>query len=321
MYTACRPLDGFPTDRQVSVHCKVKLPSIQCLLSNLIDTPFNPSYTQTAGKAKTSMKTPSNPSQFWQKLAANQPLVTVLALVLALILWQVLVWVTQLPAFILPAPAQVATKFVEVLQNGMLWRHLSATLFEIVLGLVIGTLLAVAVGYALSKSPLAEKLLTPFLVGSQAVPIVAIAPLLVIWFGPGIFSKTLICVLVVFFPVLVNTLVGLREVPQSLRELMNSLKASPMQTLRYLEYPAALPVLLGGLRVGATLSVIGAIVGELVGSDRGLGFMISLGRGQYDTALVFVAVLTLIVLASVLYGLIIWLESRLLAWQTWRQKP
>lgn len=267
------------------------------------------------------MKTPSNPSQFWQKLAANQPLVTVLALVLALVLWQVLVWVTQLPAFILPAPAQVAAKFVEVLQNGMLWRHLSATLFEIVLGLVIGTLLAVAVGYALSKSPLAEKLLTPFLVGSQAVPIVAIAPLLVIWFGPGIFSKTLICVLVVFFPVLVNTLVGLREVPQSLRELMNSLKASPMQTLRYLEYPAALPVLLGGLRVGATLSVIGAIVGELVGSDRGLGFMISLGRGQYDTALVFVAVITLIVLASVLYGLIIWLESRLLAWQTWRQKP
>jgi len=266
------------------------------------------------------MKKASTTLNFWQKLAANQPLVTVLALVLALVVWQGLVWLTRLPAFILPAPSQVATKLVEVLRSGMLWRHLSATLYEIVLGLVVGTLLAVVVGYALSKSPLAEKLLTPFLVGSQAVPIVAIAPLLVIWFGPGIFSKTLICVLVVFFPVLVNTLVGLREVPQNLRELMRSLKATPAQTLRYLEYPAALPVLLGGLRVGATLSVIGAIVGELVGSDRGLGFMISLGRGQYDTALVFVAVITLIVLASVLYGLIIWLESRLLSWQTWRRE-
>src|SRR5665811_1087312 len=131
MYTACRPLDGLQTYRQVSVQCKVKRLSTQFLTTNLIDTPFDPSYTQTAGKAKTSMKTPSNPSLFWQKLAANQPLVTVLALVLALVLWQVLVWVTQLPAFILPAPAQVAAKVVEVLQNGMLWRHLSATLFAV----------------------------------------------------------------------------------------------------------------------------------------------------------------------------------------------
>jgi len=111
----------------------------------------------------------------------------------------------------------------------------------------------------------------------------------------------------------------LREVPQDLRELMRSLRATPAQTLRYLELPASLPVFLGGLRVGATLSVIGAIVGELVGSDRGLGFLINVGRGQYDTALVFVAVITLMALAAALYGLILLLESRLLAWQTWRK--
>jgi NitT/TauT family transport system permease protein len=157
------------------------------------------------------------------------------------------------------------------------------------------------------------------LVASQSVPVVAIAPLLVIWFGPGMFSKVLICSLTVFFPVLINTLVGLREVPQDLRELMRSLRATPAQTLRYLELPASLPVFLGGLRVGATLSVIGAIVGELVGSDRGLGFLINVGRGQYDTALVFVAVITLMVLAAALYGLILLLESRLLSWQTWRK--
>jgi len=142
---------------------------------------------------------------------------------------------------------------------------------------------------------------------------------LVIWFGPGLFSKVLICSLTVFFPVLINTLVGLREVPQDLRALMRSLHATPYQTLRHLELPAALPIFLGGLRVGATLSVIGAIVGELVGSDRGLGFLINVGRGQYDTALVFVAVITLMLLASSLYGLVLLLEKRLLAWQTWRK--
>jgi NitT/TauT family transport system permease protein len=154
------------------------------------------------------------------------------------------------------------------------------------------------------------------LVASQAVPTVAIAPLLVIWFGPGIYSKVLICSLIVFFPVLVNTVVGLRAVPDNLRDLMRSLHATRMQTLRLLELPAALPVLLGGLRIGATLSVIGAVVGELVGADRGLGFLINVGRGQYDTALVFVGVFTLVVLALSLYGLVILLEKRLLRWRT-----
>jgi NitT/TauT family transport system permease protein len=144
---------------------------------------------------------------------------------------------------------------------------------------------------------------------------VAIAPLLVIWFGPGLFSKVLIAGLIVFFPVLVNTVVGIRAVPQDLRDLMRSLRATRMQTLRFLEIPAALPVFLGGLRIGATLSVIGAVVGELVGADRGLGFLINVGRGQYDTALVFVTVFTLVAMALLLYGAVILLERKLLAWQ------
>ena len=150
-------------------------------------------------------------------------------------------------------------------------------------------------GYLLAKSPSAERLLSPYLVASQAVPLVAIAPLLVIWFGPGLFSKVLICALTVFFPVLVNTVVGLRAVPENLRDLFSSLAATRGQVLWNLEIPAAMPVFLGGLRIGATLSVIGAVVGEFVGSDRGLGFLINVSRGQYDTALVFVSIFTLIV--------------------------
>jgi NitT/TauT family transport system permease protein len=254
-----------------------------------------------------------------QRLTSQRWVMGVLALLFGLALWQLLWMLLRLPAFILPSPSMVWQKFLVTLSNGLLWRHLSYTLLEVILGLMIGSSLAALLGYFLSKSPWLENFASPYLVASQSVPVVAIAPLLVIWFGPGMFSKVLICSLTVFFPVLINTLVGLREVPQDLRELMRSLRATPAQTLRYLELPASLPVFLGGLRVGATLSVIGAIVGELVGSDRGLGFLINVGRGQYDTALVFVAVITLMVLAAALYGLILLLESRLLSWQTWRK--
>ena len=239
----------------------------------------------------------------------------VLAPLLFVLLWQVLVWVLRLPAFILPAPAAVANRFASALADGSLARHVGATLLELLLGLGAGISLATLTGFLLARSRLAERVLSPFLVASQAVPVVAIAPLLVIWFGPGLFSKVLICALVVFFPVLVNTVVGLKAVPGTLRDLFRSLHASRWQTMRLLEIPAALPVFLGGVRVGATLSVIGAVVGELVGSSSGLGFLISVGRGQYDTALVFVGVISLVILALALYGAVLLLEKRLLRWQ------
>ena len=213
----------------------------------------------------------------------------------------------------------MAQRLLKALTDGSLLLHTGVTLAEVLLGLLAGTLAAVIVGYAVAKSRLFERLVSPYLVASQAIPIVAIAPLLVIWFGPGMFSKVLICSLIVFFPVLVNTVVGVRAVPRLLHDLMGSLRASRWQTLRLLELPAALPILLGGLRIGATLSVIGAVVGELVGSDKGLGFLVNLARGQYDTALVFVAVFTLILLALALYGLVALLEKRLLTWQEVRQ--
>ncbi|MBG0787907.1 MAG: ABC transporter permease [Anaerolineaceae bacterium] len=236
-----------------------------------------------------------------------------------LLLWAALTRVLDLPAFILPSPGLVWERFLITLTSGQLGRHTFITLLEVLAGLLGGSLFATLLGYLLAKSPTLEKLIAPYLVASQSIPMVAIAPLLVIWFGPGIFSKILICALIVFFPVLINTVVGLREVPQDLRDLMRSLRATRSQTLWKLEVPAALPIFLGGLRVGATLSVIGAVVGELVGADRGLGFLINVGRGQYDTALVFVAVITLIVMAMALYGSVLWIEKRVLAWQSWRQ--
>ncbi len=249
------------------------------------------------------------------KVSTLSFLVPIVVMVFAVAGWELTVRLAGLPAFILPSPLMVAERFLRALNDGSLLRHTAITLLEVLLGLFSGASSALLFGYAIAKSRLFERLVSPFLVASQAIPIVAIAPLLVIWFGPGMFSKVLICSLIVFFPVLVNTVVGLRAVPRSLYELMRSLRASRAQMLRLLEIPAALPVFLGGLRIGATLSVIGAVVGELVGADRGLGFLINVGRGQYDTALVFVAIITLVVLALTLYGIVILLESRLLAWQ------
>lgn len=233
-----------------------------------------------------------------------------------LLLWELITRFSGLPAFILPAPAKVFARLLAELTTGRLVYHAAATLLEVTLGMLLGVTLATITGYLLSKSRLLERMLSPYLVASQAVPIVAIAPLLVIWFGPGMFSKVLICALIVFFPVLVNTVVGMRAVPENLRDLMRSMQATTLQTLRFLEIPAAMPVFLGGLRVGATLSVIGAVVGEFVGADQGLGFLVNLARGSYETDLVFVAVFTLVFMALALYGLVLLAEKRLLAWQS-----
>lgn len=248
-------------------------------------------------------------------LTKGSSVLLLFSLGLAILLWRTIAYAGNLPAFILPSPEMVWARFLNLLADGTLLRHIQVTLGEVLAGLGSGAFSATLLGYFLARSPALEKLLSPYIVASQSIPIVAIAPLLVIWFGPGLISKILICSLIVFFPVLINTIVGLRSVPEELHDLMRSLHATRWQTLRLLEFPAALPVFLGGLRIGATLSVIGAVVGEFVGADRGLGFLINQGRGVYDTSLVFVAVFTLIFMAMALYGSVALLESRLLAWQ------
>lgn len=233
----------------------------------------------------------------------------------ALAAWWAAAELTTLPEFILPGPASVVIRFSAVVRDGSLLRHTLATGSEVMLGLLAGTISAITLGYVLAKSPTLEKLLSPYVVASQAIPIVAIAPLLIIWFGPGRLSKVLIAALIVFFPILINTIVGIRSVPADLYHLMRSMRATRWQTFTKLELPAALPVLLGGLKVGATLSVIGAVVGEFVAAKEGLGFLINLGRGMYDTALVFVAVFVLVALALSLYGVVAMLEAMLIRWR------
>lgn len=251
---------------------------------------------------------------WWRKYGLELATIPV-GMSLMIALWALIAYVGNYPTFILPDPLTVFSEIGRIATNGLLWYHTQATLTEIIGGLTLGLTSATVLGYLLAKSPLLERLVGPYIVASQSIPSIAIAPLLIIWFGSGKLSKVLICGLVVFFPVLVNTIVGIRSVDDGLKTLMRSLRANRWQTFIKLEVPAAMPVLLGGLKIGVTLSVIGAVVGEFVGADRGLGYLINLAKGLFNTPLMFAALITLATISLVLYLIVSGLEKWLLAWR------
>lgn len=244
---------------------------------------------------------------------------TLVSFAFLIIGWQLLVTLGGYQKFILPGPLDVGRQMQIVVADGRLLRHSLITISEIIPGLLIGCLVAAPLGYLLAKSPLAERLISPYLIASQAIPIIAIAPLLTIWISSVYWSRVAVAALVVFFPILINMVVGLRSVPAELYELMHVLKADNGQIFRKLEFPAALPVFLAGLKIGATLAVIGALVGEFVQpQSRGLGFLLITARQSFKTDLVFVVLVTLAVIALSLYGLVALLEKRVLRWKLQR---
>lgn len=230
--------------------------------------------------------------------------------------WQLLVMWGDYPPFILPGPVDVLEQFGILLRDGRLVRHSLVTISEVIPGLILGVAVALPLGYLLTKSPLADRLISPYLIASQAIPIIAIAPLLTIWIQSWYWSRVLVAALVVFFPVLITIIAGLRSVPVELYDLMRSLRANSRQVFFKLELPAALPSLMAGLKIGATLAVIGALVGEFVQpKSQGLGFLLVTARYQFKTDVVFVVLITLAAIALSLYGLVALLEKRLLRWR------
>jgi len=242
----------------------------------------------------------------------NRPWVpVVLAFALFVIVWKAIVVIGGLPPYILPPPEDVAERFVSAWLDGTVWPHFVTTLVEIALGLVVGVGLALIAGYGLARSVLFERLASPYLVAAQAIPILALAPLLVLWFGNGLASKVVICAVIVFFPVAIATMVGIRSVDDRLIELGRSLRATDRQILTTIEIPGALPSIFGGLRVGVTLAVVGAIVGEWAGASRGLAVLLNLARGSlFDIPLMFATLLTIALVGVALYLIVVVLERR-----------
>jgi NitT/TauT family transport system permease protein len=236
----------------------------------------------------------------------------VAAFVVFVVAWKLVVVLTGLPVFVLPAPETVGERFASAWLDGTVWPHFVTTMIEILLGFAVGAGLAVVVGYGLARSVLFERLASPYLVAAQAIPILVLAPLFVVWFGSGLLSKVLICALIVFFPVAIATMVGIRSVDPRLIELGRSLRATSRQILTTLEIPAALPSIFGGMRVGVTLAVVGAIVGEWAGASKGLAVLINLARGSlFDIPLMFATLVTIALVGIVLYLIVVVVEHRL----------
>jgi NitT/TauT family transport system permease protein len=249
-----------------------------------------------------------------QRFAALGWLLVPLSLLLGLIGWQWLVTARAIPAFILPPPGRVASRFLSALADGTWWANTSVTLVESLLGFALGFTVATVLGYLLAHLPLLERLLSPYIAASQALPIVAIAPILLLWLGFGLLPKVIVAAIVVFFPMLINTIGGLRRIDRSLREVALVYGATRWQMFRYVEVPLALPTILGGTRIGFTLAVTGATVAEFMGADRGLGLLLNVSKGLFDTPLLFVALLTLVTIAMLAYGFVALLERLIVRW-------
>ena len=232
-----------------------------------------------------------------------------LAAIAFVAVWQLVVWVGDYPTFILPGPGVVGERFVRAWLEGTMTTHFLTTLSEVALGLLVGGISGLVIGIVLARSRLAARLLSPYLVAAQATPILALAPLIALWLGTGLASRVLICALICFFPMAVSTLVGVRSVDGRLLELARSLRATRWQALVHIEVPSALPQILGGLRVGVTLAVVGAIVAEWAGGERGLGVLINLARGSlFDIPLMFATLLTIALLGIALYLAVVLIE-------------
>jgi NitT/TauT family transport system permease protein len=236
------------------------------------------------------------------------------SLAVFLAIWKLVTLIGAYPEYILPAPEIVGERAVRAVRTGVLWEHAAVTLLEIVLGFAVGATAAILTGIALGKSVLVERVLSPYIVAAQAVPILALAPLLDIWFGGGLLARVVIAALIVFFPVAIATMVGIRSTDPLLDEMLRSLGGTGGQRTRLLEIPSALPVIFGGLRVGVTLAVIGAVVAEWAGASAGLGVLINIAnQGLFDTPLMFVALAALAVIGLAFYGLVVAVERRLVS--------
>lgn len=250
-------------------------------------------------------------SRVWSTLRAILPALALL--VIGLGFWELYVRVEDVNAVILPAPSAIAQTLWD--EKSLLLSDLWVTLKEIVYGFVAGFVIGVVCGVMIVYSKTAERTLYPLVIASQVIPIFAIAPLLIIWFGFGIQPKVIICALIVFFPICVNMVEGLRSADKGIVEVMRSYGASERRIFRSVRLPAAVPFLLIGTQVGITFAVIGAVIAEWVGADAGLGYRMVVANSQSETSLVFAAIITLAVVGVALFALVRVVGDLVFPWQ------
>lgn len=255
-------------------------------------------------------------SRGWSRSLVERPEIPLAVLLLVAILggWELIIRVFDVPAILVPAPSAVAKSlWTGLLQTDMPW-HFLVTAYETLAGFVCGALFGLALGGLIAQFPLLEKTLYPYVVAFQTIPKVAIAPLIVIWFGYGVASKIIITATIAFFPVLANTIVGLRSAPQEQVDLMIAFTASRWQIFWRVKVPQALPYIFVGLDVGIVLSIIGAIVGEFVGAQAGLGYLILQRNFSMDMGGVFAILVILSLMGMGLHAVMQAIQKRVVFW-------
>lgn len=236
----------------------------------------------------------------------------ILAFGIAVAVWQVIVWLTGVPHFILPDPLRVWQSFI--FNFALIADHAQITFAEVLAGLLIGSLLGMMTALHLMVSPAARRFLLPVLVFSQAVPVFALAPILTLWLGYGIWSKIVMTILIIYFPVTSNFYDGLRRTNPGLLDLAKTMGATETTTLFRLRVPAALPSLGSGLRLAAVYAPIGAVIGEWVGSSHGLGYLMLLASGRAKIDLMFASLFVLALFTVLLHALVGRFAKRLTDW-------
>ena len=239
--------------------------------------------------------------------------VPVAILLIVLGIWESAVHLFEIPRYILPAPSKiVVTLFAK---HAQLLKHTLVTLEEMLLGFLLAVSIGVPLAVLMFEFPALEKAFYPYVIGSQTVPVFAIAPLLVLWFGFGIASKVIMAALIVFFAIVLNTLDGLKSTDPDTVNLFRILRATRWQILWKVRIPSALPFIFSGAKIGISISTIGAVIGEWVGAKAGLGYLMLYANGQLQISLVFSAIFCLTILGLSLFGLMTLLERYAMPWR------
>jgi len=241
-------------------------------------------------------------------------LTTPLLVVIVIVAWQAYVSGTHISAFILPEPADVWTAWLDLLRKPHAWSDTGMTAYETLVGFAWALVLGVVIGVVIGRVRWLEATLNPFIVAIQVVPKVAFVPLFVLWFGFGITSKVIVAAVLAFFPILTNTVLGVKSVDTGHRDVMTSLNATRWAIFRRLELPSSLPYILTGMEVGIVLAIIGAVVGEYLGGNAGLGYLLIAKMNAYETDGLFAVMIHMTLLGFALYFAIGLLRRALIPW-------
>ena len=253
------------------------------------------------------MKTP-----LWKRLVTAPSLRPFLTIVLVLVLWQLAIYVFGIPGYLVPKPVDVIKSLIA--DWGRLWQASMFTTYASLAGFAASIAFGIPAAVLIAYSRTVESFVYPLLVFSQSIPKVAIAPLFVVWFGFGVFPKVVCAFLLAFFPIVVSTVMGFKSVEPEMIDLARSMKASRFQTFLRISFPYALPAIFSGLKVSVTLAVVGAVVGEFVGSNSGIGYLLQIANGNFDLPLMFAGLLVLSVIGVVLFMVVDLAERLMVPW-------